>query len=169
MFGGQQSGPQVLQLVEAWVPEKAYRSESKFQNDLKDYLEQQLNSGGGGMFGQSHTYAIRKERGKARADLAVDDEVGIELKRDVTNSKLRRLRDQIHDYMREYPFIIVCACGLKETAKWNELRQEYEGQGGMGINTQPTIQFVEKVKEGGRFRGGSGSSGGFGFDLGLDF
>jgi len=172
MFGGGQLGSQVLRQVENWVPEKAYRKESKFQDDLKEYLEQQLNSGSG-MMGQSQTHSIRKERGKSRADVAVDDEVGIELKRAVTNAKLRRLRDQIHDYKDEYPYVIVCACGLQERGKWNELRQEYEGQQGIGLQSGATIRFVEKEKKNGRTfgggnRGGGGGMFGGGFDLGLD-
>lgn len=174
MFGGQQLGPQVLQLVEAWVPQKAYRSEKKFQTDLKDFLEAEL-SRGGGMFGQSRTYAIRKERGKSRADLTVNDEVGIELKREVRNSSLRRLRDQIHDYRDEYPYVIICACGFQETGKWNELKQEYEGQQSMGLGmsleSTSIIRFVEKVKDGRTFRSNRSRGGlrGGDFDLGLDF
>lgn len=174
-FGmGGQLGPRVYQLVDAWVPEKAYRSESKFQADLQNFLEAEFNSGGGGLFGSNRTYAIRRERGNARADITVDDEVGIELKRDVTNSGLRRLRDQIHDYAREYPYVIICACGLKQTGKWNEFRQEYEGQqGGLGFQQGPVIRFVEKHKDGGTFtgsngRGGPGGGNPFG-DFGLDF
>jgi len=172
MFGGQQLGPQVLRCVESWVPEKAYRKESRFQDDLKEYLEHQLNSSGGPL-GPNRTHSVRKERGKARADLAIDDQVGIELKREVKNSGLRRLRDQIHDYRDEYPFVIVCACGLQETGKWNELKQEYEGQQGLGFDAGATIRFVEKVKDGRTFSGGGrggGDSGlfGGGFDLGLD-
>jgi hypothetical protein len=112
------------------------------------------------MFGQTQNYSIRKERGKSRADIALNDEVGIELKREVKDSRLRRLRDQIHDYQKEYDFAIICACGLQETGKWNELRQEYENQAGMGFGRGATIRFVEKHKDGRTFKDDRGSAGG---------
>lgn len=168
MAFGNQLGPQVLDLVEAWVPEKAYRKETRFRDDLMDFLDDRLNSGGGGMFGRGRVYSLRKERGASRADIAIDDQVGIELKREVKNSKLRRLRDQIRDYEREYGYVIICACGLQETGKWNELRQEFEGQATgleMGGSQSATIQFVEKHKDGRTFRSDSGGGGLFGGGL----
>lgn len=173
MIGGGQTGTQVLRIVEDWVPKKAYRKEVRFRDDLMEYLDASLHSGGG-FFSNSRAYSIRKERGRSRADIAVDDEVGIELKRAITNNKLRRLRDQLHDYMEEYPFTIICACGVKETGKWNELRQEYEGQrGGFGLGQSTTVRFVTKEKDGRTFSGQSSTDtgGGFlggGFDVGFD-
>lgn len=163
MAFGNQLGPQVLNHVEAWVPSKAFRTETKFRDDLMTYLEAQLNSGGGGIMGQQQPVSLRKERGKSRADIAVDDDVGIELKRAITDSKLRRLRDQLHDLTKEYSFVIVCACGVKETGKWNELRQDFENQaGGLGMGMQPSapVRFVEKRKDGRTFTGGQQLSGG---------
>lgn len=159
---GNQLGPRVLNLVEAWTPEKAYRSENKFRDDLKEYLETNLNDKRGGVMGQNRTHSLRKERGKSRADIAIDDEVGIELKREIKDSKLRRLRDQINDYQKEYDYVVVCACGVQETGKWNELRQDFDGQGGMGLGMgqMTTIQFVEKRKDGRTFRDSSGGAGG---------
>jgi len=155
MFGGPTLGDQVYRLVEAWIPQRAYRTEGKFRDDLMQFLDTELNDNGGGLIApQRQTFAVRKERGRARADITVDDEVGIELKRDVTNSGLRRLRDQIHDYRDDYPYVVICACGLKQTGKWNELKQEYEGSQGMGLGFGPssTIRFVEKVKDGREIR-----------------
>lgn len=155
-----QLGPTVHELVESWVPSKAYRKETRFRDDLMEFLEEQLNHSGGGMFGQSRTYSLRKERGRSRADITVDDEVGIELKREITNNKLRRLRDQIRDLEREYAYVIICACGVKETGKWNELRQEFEDhRGGLGLEQGPPIRFVEKRKDGRTFTGANESSG----------
>lgn len=159
MFGGQTLGDQVYRLVDAWIPEKAYRTEGKFRDDLKRFLEDELSRAGGGMFDQRQTYSNRKERGRARADITVDDQVGIELKRDLGNSGIDRLVGQIRKYQKDYPYIIVCACGLKETGGWNELKQEYEGSQGTGLGFGPgsTIRFVEKVNDGREFRS-SGSS-----------
>lgn len=174
MFGGQSLGQQVYELVVSWVPERAYRTEPRFRNDLQAYLEERLNRSNGGMFGGDQPHFLRRERGRSRADLAVDDRVGIELKREVTNRGLRRLRDQIHDYLGEYEYAIICACGLQETGKWNELRQEYEGTHGGGFGGDGTVvRFVEKRKEGRTFRGTqeerSGMFGGSAFNVDFGF
>lgn len=167
MIGGSDTGNQVLQLVEEWVPEKAYRSEARFRDDLQRYLDERLNSSGG-LLGQNRTYAVRKEYGKSNADLAVDTEVGIELKRDLTNGKTRRLESQINDYIEEFPHTIVCACGIKDKGRWNELRQRYEGNGGgLGLDSGSAVWFVTKEKDGRTFRSDSGnesSDGPFGGD-----
>ena len=33
----------VLRMVEDWIPQRSYRSEPKFQNDLQEYLDERLN------------------------------------------------------------------------------------------------------------------------------
>lgn len=154
MIGGdQQTFDLVIDLVEAWIPEKAYDHERKFQSELQDYLDYALNerqsSGGmGGMGGidQQRELPVSTERGKARADVVVDDLVGIELKRDLTNSQRKKLAGQIDDYLREYPYVIVCACGIQDLDGWRRLKNQYEGSSGFGMNQQEIV-FIHKQKE----------------------
>lgn len=86
MIGGDhQTFQQVVDAMERWIPEKKYRRETKFRDDLQDYLDAQLNSGGGGVLGggmsqQDHVVSV--EHGKVNADVCVNDQIGIELKRD---------------------------------------------------------------------------------------
>ncbi|MBX0323025.1 hypothetical protein EGH21_08300 [Halomicroarcula sp. F13] len=40
---GNQTYQTVIELVEAWRPAKNYGHESKFQNDLSDFLDEELN------------------------------------------------------------------------------------------------------------------------------
>lgn len=152
MMGGEQTARHVLDLVEAWSPEKAYGHESKFQNDLKAFLDEQLNEQGGGTgllggLGGGQEHVVSRERGKARADVVVDDLVGIELKRDLTNSQTKKLRGQIEEYCDEYPFVIVCACGIEDMDGWRSLKNKYEGTvGGLGMDASE-VRFVHKRKE----------------------
>lgn len=142
---------EVVQYVEDWIPEKNYRSESKFQNDLQAYLDERLNESGGGMgpgmgFGGGEQVPIKREYGSVRADVAVGDDVGIELKRNFTNSNKHRLSGQITDYRKEFPCVVVVACGISDMDGWRELQNEYVGTGGMGMN-QVEVHFVHKRKE----------------------
>ncbi|MDS0280353.1 hypothetical protein NDI85_21440 [Halomicroarcula sp. S1AR25-4] len=151
MGGDQQTFNDVLDLVEAWIPEEAYGHEREFQSELQDYLDYQLNEaqndgmGIGGM-GEQRELPVSTERGKARADVVVDDVVGIELKRDLTNSQRKKLDGQIKDYLREYSYVIVCACGIQDVDGWRRLKNEYEGATGFGMDQQEVV-FIHKQKE----------------------
>lgn len=161
---------QVVQLIEDWRPEKAYRSETKFQNDLQDWLDAQLNSGGGGLLGGGGGEAVvTREHGQVNADVCVDGEIGIEMKRDFTNSKKDRLRGQIEKYREHYPYVIVVACGISDMDGWRELKNKYGGQGmgmGMGMEQKGEVHFIHKRKENfGKARdSGQGGGGLFGGD-----
>ncbi|MDF9744436.1 hypothetical protein [Natrinema salsiterrestre] len=147
MGGDQQTFDLVIDLVEAWIPEKAYGHERDFQSELQDYLDYELNErqGGGGM-GQQRELPVSTERGKAKADVVVDDLVGIELKRDLTNSQRNKLDGQINEYLKEYPYVIVCTCGIQDLDGWRRLKNEYEGSSGFGMNQQEVV-FIHKRTE----------------------
>ncbi|WP_225332918.1 hypothetical protein [Halomicrobium urmianum] len=86
MIGGvSQLFNEVLDLVEYWIPREAYGHERKFQSELQDFLDEQLNETGGNdpfaaNLGGGSEHVVATERGKSYADVAVDDTVGVELK-----------------------------------------------------------------------------------------
>lgn len=178
MFGGgQQTFQQVVDLLDQWRPEKAYRSERKYQQDLQGYLDEQLNSGGMGMLGAGmggRDYVVRTEYGHVNADVAVDDAVGVELKYNLTNGQVKKLRGQIESYCDEFPYVIACACGVKDMDGWRELKNSYQGGGGgFGIN-QSQVALVLKRKDKAQSRQGgqqkeSSSVSGFLDDFSLNF
>lgn len=151
MIGGGLSN-EVVQYIEEWIPERKYRTEKKFQNDLQDYLDQRLNeSEGTGMGvglggGGGENVPVRKEYGQSNADVAVDDEIGIELKRDLTNSNVDRLVGQIRKYRKEFPVVIVVACGIEDIGRWRELQNDYDSGMEIGMN-QSEVHFIHKKKE----------------------
>ncbi|WEL20886.1 hypothetical protein [Halorhabdus sp. BNX81] len=155
MIGGdQQLFEDVLGIVEYWVPSKAYDHESKFQNELQEFLDVELNDSEdqgpmGIELGPSRDYVVDREHGQSRADIAVDDTVGIEMKRNLSNSKAKReLRGQIEGYLDNYPFVIVVACGLEDTSQWRNLKNKYEGnQGIVGMDQGGTVAFVHKERD----------------------
>lgn len=163
MFGGErETFRDVLDLVERWRPSEAYGHEREFQSELQDYLDENLNSGGG-ILGADTNYVVSTERGTSRGDVVVNDVVGIELKRDFTNSQKKKLRGQLEDYADNYPFVIACACGVKDMDGWRELENKFSQRGG-GIGFDQTeFAFVIKRQDnfgtGERGRGGGRSGG----------
>lgn len=174
MIGGDsQLYQEVLNAVDAWVPSKEYGHESKFQNELQGFLDTQLNSGGGGGLGLGAgggERVVERESGRVRADLVVNQTVGIEMKRELSNSQTKKLLGQIEEYLDEYPFVIVCACGIKDMDGWRRLKNKYSGQGG-GLGLEGgTVDFVHKDPDSyGQEPGSSGGNGGGLDPFSLDF
>jgi len=148
MFGPQQTFEDVLEGIISWIPQKAYGHESKFQNELQNHLDWYLNDrrSGFNLGMQQGDYVVSRERGKSRADVAVNDVVGIEMKRNLSNSQTKKLRGQIEEYLENYPYVIVCACGIDDMDGWRELKNKYAGNQGLGIEQQ-VVEFVHKRKE----------------------
>lgn len=148
--GGQQLYETVLDSVEYWVPKKAYGHERKFQSELQEFLDEDLNSGKNemavGVGTNGGTHVVSTEHGKSKGDVVVDDIVGIELKRDLSNNQTKKLRGQIESYLDNYDYVIACACGISDMDGWRELKKKYEGnQGLLGGSSQ--VSFVHKRKE----------------------
>jgi len=85
---------EVLNLVEQWVPSEEYDHENKYQSELQDYLDEALNEQSGGLglgmgTGGGGGHVVSTERGTSYGDVVVDDAIGIELKRNFSNSQKR--------------------------------------------------------------------------------
>lgn len=163
-----------LKLVEDWVPTEEYDREYDYQQELQQYLDTQLNSGGD-MMGQQSTHVVDTEHGQQNADIAIDDTVAIELKRNLTNSDTKKLRGQIDAYQREYDGVIACACGVDDMSGWRRLQKDFADDPmdmGMDPNTAP-VRFVHKPRsEMGSHQGASANADtGIGGEVGgeLDF
>ena len=129
MFGG---GPDIVGLVDQWRPKKWYQSEKKFENDLAEYLRE--NTG--------RQTKVRTQ-GRSNIDILVNDQIGIELKRKLTPSKVDRLMGQLGRY--EFATAIVPVCGTSENA-WEELVQRTQQGPGMGFGQQQEIIPIRKEK-----------------------
>lgn len=158
MLGGRE-GPEVWRLVQQWTPSQVYDHENKYQSELQDYLDQQLNSSSGGMglgMEGGESYRVSTERGTAYGDVVVNDTVGIELKRNFSNDQKRKLRGQLEDYADSYDFVIACACGVEDADGWREVENKLTRQRGMIDMTE--FRFIIKRREnfGQENRGGDG-------------
>lgn len=163
MFGGEQDTYRtVVALVERWCPSKAYGHERKFQSELQEYLEENLNSNGGGWMGNGGNCVVSTERGTSRGDVVVDDVVGIELKRNFSNSQKKKLRGQLEDYADDYPYVIACACGIEDMDGWRELENKFiHSRQGLGLE-RTQFDFIHKRRENFGTESGGGSDGLFG-------
>lgn len=171
MIGSAPNPRNAVQIVERWCPGNAYRSEKKFQNDLQDHLDGQLNRGGGDpLNGGGRNVVVSKEHGQVNADIAVGDDIGIELKRDLTNSQKMKLRGQIEEYREHYGTVIAVACGVKDIDGWRDLQNAYQQCGGAGLGGglgggtggKAQVFFVRKMEE--NFGTVSSDQGGVPFD-----
>lgn len=143
-------GPDVLRLVESWIPSQVYDHEREYQSELQNFLDDELNSGGsgpmGGFGGTPGGYPVTTEHGTSYGDVVVDGTVGIELKRNFSNDQKKKLRGQIEEYADNYNFVIACACGIDDRDGWRELENRYSGSTGFGFDATQ-FAFVVKKKE----------------------
>ena len=147
---GNPLGRDVIDLVDQWIPSAEYDHERKYQSELQDYLDQALNQQSGGLGlgldagGGSHV--VSTERGTSYGDVVVDDEVGIELKRNFTNSQKKKLRGQLEDYADNYDYVIACACGIEDMDGWRELENKFIDRN-RGMMDMTQFAFVIKRRE----------------------
>ncbi len=109
----------VLQTIKDWNPRAEYSTESKYRDDFLVFLRKSLNPSGSGAvcspiwgFDSSRYHFIKKEAGRSLADIGIDDEIGIELKRNLKRkSQINRLVGQVVDYLGGYSYVIIVLCG----------------------------------------------------------
>ena len=101
----------VVSAVEEWQPRKRYQKEIAYSNDLRDFLINRLNSSTG-FFGPSERVIVKRESGRNLCDIAVNDKIGIELKRNLDKlSKVDRLAGQLGRFKKDYNAIIIVLVG----------------------------------------------------------
>ena len=78
----------VLHAISIWEPKSEYTTELKYRNDLVTFLRKTLNaeaSASSAIWGFEHSgyHFIKKGAGRSLADIGIDDEIGVELKRNL--------------------------------------------------------------------------------------
>lgn len=141
----QQLARTVATAIEEWTPSEAHDHESKFQNELQEYLDKRLNANNGVMIGGHEDIVVEREHGNVNGDVVINGEIGIELKRNLTNSQTNTLRGQIENYRKEYTHVIVLACGIEDMDGWRKLKNDYENQTGIELDKAP-VKFIHKSK-----------------------
>ena len=109
----------ILQTINNWTPQTRYSTERKYRDDLIAFLQTELNDSEDNVsispiwgFDHSAHHFIKKEAGRGLADIGIDDEIGIELKRNLKQkSQINRLVGQVVDYLSDYSYVIIVLCG----------------------------------------------------------
>ena len=95
---------ETTRLIKKWKPEE-FSNEKQYRNDLVKFLRKQE-------FDWYGEVIITKEDGRGLCDIAINQEVGIELKKDLKKkSEVDRLSGQIIDYKRQYDNLIILLVG----------------------------------------------------------
>lgn len=123
----------VVTAIGEWQPRKRYRKETTYRDKLRDFLIKKLNSSTG-LFGPSERVIVKKESGRHLCDIAVNEKIGIELKRNLNKlSKVDRLAGQLGRFKKDYTAIIIVLVGKTKTntaeelyERINELRERDE-------------------------------------------
>jgi hypothetical protein len=120
MFGLTSLFDVVLRIVRAWKPKGRYGSEDGYRNDLKDFLRAELNRPSALTIGPQRRIKVTSESGRHLCDIAVDEKIGIELKKDFrTIAEVDRLIGQLHRFNPQYPngLIVVLVGNTGEDAR----------------------------------------------------
>lgn len=145
--GNEELARSVVSNIEKWTPTEDYGHEAKFQNELQEYLDQHLNANNNMMMGAGGDIVVEREHGNVNGDVVVNGDIGIEMKRDLTNSQTKKLRGQIEEYQKEYTHVIALACGIEDMDGWRKLKNDYENQTGLGMAPDGApVKFIHKPK-----------------------
>ena len=143
----QQLAREVVSAIEEWTPSEAYDHESKFQNELQEYLDLRLNASDNMVLDTNEEIIVEREHGNVNGDVVVNGDIGIEMKRDLSNSQTKKLRGQIEEYQKEYTHVIALTCGIDDMDGWRKLKNDYENQMGMDMNPDNApVKFIHKSK-----------------------
>jgi len=140
----------VLSIVKRWPPEKKYSKEPGYRDDLMKFIRSELErSQQNLLFGTPEKHRIKKEAGRSHADIEIDRNIGIELKRNLKGkTEMNRLTGQIIDYEGEYSCIIVVLCGEVSEETAEELEYQFKQRyGGVGFGLGPQGPRVEVVRK----------------------
>ena len=69
--GDQELARNVVSAIEDWTPSEAYGHETKFQNELQEYLDRRLNSGNSMTMGGNGDIVVEREHGNVNGDVVV--------------------------------------------------------------------------------------------------
>lgn len=139
----------VMRAIKQWVPEKQYSTESKYRDDLIEFLRKRLKSREEGILGlsSSEQHLIRKEAGRHLADIGIDEKIGIELKLNLKKqSQLDRLCSQVRRFLREYSYLIVVLCGDTDQEKLDALRYEFREYTKPSLLAEKVVKIIPKSK-----------------------
>lgn len=122
----------VVRIINQWRPQKKYPDELKYRDDLMSFIYDKLNDSRGNIFlGENKNILVRKEDSRSLCDIAVERNVGIELKfgkaGKIRKSEIDRLHGQVGGYRKEYSEgVIIVLVGDVDKFSEAEVRKKLE-------------------------------------------
>ena len=149
---------EVYTIVSSWVPKETYSKEGDYRDELTSYLRKHLNeSSGGFMVGPQRKHTIKTEHGRSLADIAIDRQVGIEIKRNLKKkADIDRLKGQVSRFKKDYRMgVIVVLVGKIYEEAVDEVREMESSSGGFTQETPVKgIRTDKKPQQQSGFGGG---------------
>jgi hypothetical protein len=96
--------------IEKWIPHRRCRSEGEYQMDLYYHLERLA-------------YRVRMEEGGTLADILVNDQFPIEVKKDPGAPEYDRALGQLIKHSRAYGSIVAVVCDVKRLDQFEDFKE----------------------------------------------
>ncbi len=123
-----------LSVIDEWIPNK-HKNELEYRNELLQFLRSKMNEGNN-LFSIEQEIVIKKEDGRGLCDIAIENEVGIELKKDLNSkSKVDRLIGQVNYYKKHYKDIIIVLVGVTDPNALDYLKEQLRSIASTEFNT----------------------------------
>ena len=138
---------EVAAALSDWTAAEAYEQESAFRDDLHAYLDARLNAGGKEILDTGGNFVVERTDDDLKCHVVVSNTIGIAVFQDLTASRIKRLHQQIQEYLKAYTHVIIIACGSTDDTAWEKLRNSYEGQQGMNNDPGSTpVMFLRRFE-----------------------
>jgi hypothetical protein len=143
-----------VNLIEKWRPKQKYSNENRYRDDLANFLRKEFKERQDSfLFGSGERVSIKKEAGRGLCDIAINEQIGIELKKDLSKKKqVDRLMGQLIDYKKAYEDIIIVLVGKTNKDALELLRDKVselnkESGIGFGLSQTPRIKIIDKASK----------------------
>jgi len=140
----------VIHIINHWNPKSKYPNETKYRDELLEYIRDGLNSNNS-MFGISRgRVSVKKEDSRGLCDIGIDRRIGIELKKDLkSKAQVNRLIGQIVNYKRDYQDIIILLVGDTNKEALENLKDDLSdlnrGDNPYSLSQQHRIKIINKA------------------------
>tara|TARA_Y100000310_G_scaffold35549_1_gene33598 strand:- start:1441 stop:2043 length:603 start_codon:yes stop_codon:yes gene_type:complete len=122
---------EVMGIINNWDPDDdSFTDEKDYQDDLISFLREKLNEKQPIGIGTQKRIKVQSESGRHLCDIVVNEEIGIELKKDLKLSEVDRLKGQIDRFKKQYKDLIIVVVGEHNPDNHEEL-----------------IEFVDDIKD----------------------
>ena len=142
---------EVMDIINDWEPDDdSFTDEKDYQDDLISFLREELNEKQQMTIGTQKRIKVQSESGRHLCDIGVDEEIGIELKKDLKLSEVDRLKGQIDRFKKQYKDLIIVVVGEHNPDNHEELIEfvdDIKDTSPLGMGQGLNIEVIDKSFE----------------------